>query len=409
MRSYTTSLDLPGDTYAYSVLRALRGAQLSCLHALSIAHPKPLNRTQLILATDYKKDEVTNAMRILESVFGFVARVGRYAGWVLTTKAQQLNLPLFSAFFEKSSPRAPAESDLIAFPNGSSSSFISISSNELVQQTTTTTPSESDFSAFVLTNQQTIDALPSAASELISNYLRGCKRATAESAVRVALARGDTLADIETEMILWVTYAESPLGKGIRSAPILAAAKLRNGEKCPDFLFRVNRKDREHGDAWAAWEEANETWLARLRELTGMEIPGRFYAARSSPQTNERVADANNDALQDIEPTVPLSNTVAVADHEPPTDSRAREIWSAALAELQLQMTKTTFETWVKPTFALRYDAASDELVIGVRNAYAKQWLSDRLFGMIERTVGYVVGHALRAITFELSTSEGGA
>lgn len=90
-----------------------------------------------------------------------------------------------------------------------------------------------------------------------------------------------------------------------------------------------------------------------------------------------------------------------------PRDLRAEEIWDAATTELQLQMTKATFETWVKPTFAIRYDAENNELVIGVRNAYGKQWLTDRLYGMIERTVTYVLGHPVGSINFELRTRGG--
>lgn len=66
------------------------------------------------------------------------------------------------------------------------------------------------------------------------------------------------------------------------------------------------------------------------------------------------------------------------------------QIWHTALGELQLQMTKATFDTWVKPTFALAYEDGA--FVVGVRNAYAKQWLENRLYGMIQRTLTHVLG-----------------
>lgn len=88
-----------------------------------------------------------------------------------------------------------------------------------------------------------------------------------------------------------------------------------------------------------------------------------------------------------------------------PLAPNAAHLWQAALGELQLQMTKATFDTWVKPTFALSYDAERAILVVGVRNAYAKQWLENRLYNMIERTLNHVLGHAAE-IRFVLKTRE---
>lgn len=88
-----------------------------------------------------------------------------------------------------------------------------------------------------------------------------------------------------------------------------------------------------------------------------------------------------------------------------PLAPNAAHLWQAALGELQLQMTKATFDTWVKPTFALSYDAERALLTIGVRNAYAKQWLENRLYGMIERTLNHVLGSPAE-IRFVLKTRE---
>lgn len=88
-----------------------------------------------------------------------------------------------------------------------------------------------------------------------------------------------------------------------------------------------------------------------------------------------------------------------------PLAPNAAHLWQAALGELQLQMTKATFDTWVKPTFAVSFDAERTILVVGVRNAYAKQWLENRLYGMIERTLNHVLGHPSE-IRFVLRTRE---
>ena len=62
--------------------------------------------------------------------------------------------------------------------------------------------------------------------------------------------------------------------------------------------------------------------------------------------------------------------------------------WKATLGELELQMTKATFNTWLKDTSLLRH---KDNLyVIGVRNAYAKDWLENRLRDTILRTLSTI-------------------
>jgi chromosomal replication initiator protein len=69
------------------------------------------------------------------------------------------------------------------------------------------------------------------------------------------------------------------------------------------------------------------------------------------------------------------------------------QVWQAALGELQLQMTKATFDTWVRNTFVISYEDGT--FLIGVRNGYAKDWMENRLLTIIKRTVAGIVGHAV--------------
>jgi chromosomal replication initiator protein len=75
----------------------------------------------------------------------------------------------------------------------------------------------------------------------------------------------------------------------------------------------------------------------------------------------------------------------------------ARDIWHATLGELQLQMTKATFDTWVRPTRALAFDpspGSGGALLVGVHSPYAKEWLENRLDTTIRRTVSGIVGES---------------
>ncbi|MCI0476568.1 MAG: chromosomal replication initiator protein DnaA [Anaerolineales bacterium] len=72
----------------------------------------------------------------------------------------------------------------------------------------------------------------------------------------------------------------------------------------------------------------------------------------------------------------------------------ANEIWHATLGELQLQMTKATFDTWVRPTHAIAY--RDGEMTVGVHSPYAKEWLENRLHTTIARTVTGIVGRSVQ-------------
>jgi hypothetical protein len=69
----------------------------------------------------------------------------------------------------------------------------------------------------------------------------------------------------------------------------------------------------------------------------------------------------------------------------------ADQIWQAALRELELQMTKATFDTWVRNTRAISHKDGT--FVIGVYDALARDWLENRLLTTVERTLVGIIGH----------------
>lgn len=62
--------------------------------------------------------------------------------------------------------------------------------------------------------------------------------------------------------------------------------------------------------------------------------------------------------------------------------------WKATLGELELQMTKATFNTWLRDATLLSCEEGV--YVIGVRNDYAKDWLENRLRDTILRTLAAI-------------------
>jgi len=63
----------------------------------------------------------------------------------------------------------------------------------------------------------------------------------------------------------------------------------------------------------------------------------------------------------------------------------AYQLWQATLGQLQLQLAKPTYDTWVRNTQAVSFE--DGVLVVGVHSAYAKDWLENRLYSTIQHTV----------------------
>jgi len=62
---------------------------------------------------------------------------------------------------------------------------------------------------------------------------------------------------------------------------------------------------------------------------------------------------------------------------------KAEQAWQATLGQLQMEMQKAAFDTWARDTELISYEDGS--FIIGVRNAYARDWLQSRLSSKVTR------------------------
>jgi len=83
----------------------------------------------------------------------------------------------------------------------------------------------------------------------------------------------------------------------------------------------------------------------------------------------------------------------------------AREIWEAALGELQLQVTKTNYDTWLRETVGLSYQ--DNQFVLGVPSPFAIEWLEKRLHSLIKKTIIGITGHDIK-VRFQIHSAEHG-
>jgi chromosomal replication initiator protein len=61
----------------------------------------------------------------------------------------------------------------------------------------------------------------------------------------------------------------------------------------------------------------------------------------------------------------------------------AEQAWQSVLGQLQMEMPRASFDTWVRDTHPVSYEKGV--LTVGVRNAYARDWLESRLASTVSR------------------------
>ena len=74
----------------------------------------------------------------------------------------------------------------------------------------------------------------------------------------------------------------------------------------------------------------------------------------------------------------------------------AEKAWQSALGQLQMEMPKASFDTWVRDTHIAAYSEGS--FTIGVRNAYARDWLESRLSSTVTRLLMGIMNRAVDVV-----------
>ena len=81
----------------------------------------------------------------------------------------------------------------------------------------------------------------------------------------------------------------------------------------------------------------------------------------------------------------------------------ASQAWQATLGQLQMEMPKATYDTWVKDTKYI--DHSKDTFIIGVQNAYARDWLENRLTSTATKMLSGIM-ECPQKVVFKLNSRE---
>jgi chromosomal replication initiator protein len=81
----------------------------------------------------------------------------------------------------------------------------------------------------------------------------------------------------------------------------------------------------------------------------------------------------------------------------------AKQVWRAALGELQVSLSPANFETWLRDTALV--DVDENRFRISVPNGFAKDWLESRYRSLISQTLARIVGYSVQ-VEFFISATE---
>jgi chromosomal replication initiator protein len=72
---------------------------------------------------------------------------------------------------------------------------------------------------------------------------------------------------------------------------------------------------------------------------------------------------------------------------------KAEQAWQAARGQLQIEMPRAAFDTWVHSAELVSYEDGS--FIIGVQNAYARDWLDSRLSSTVKRLLTGIMNRTI--------------
>lgn len=151
-----------------------------------------------------------------------------------------------------------------------------------------------------------------------------------------------------------------------------------------------------------AWEQASrfDDRIAGTRYLLG-QAPTPSSAPPPSPAPVQAAAinDHCVDPDDDTEPDGSMNDTPDIDVPDVVEADPNAEAWGIAYSQLEIQLDRASFETWLRGASYLR--AEDDVWVIGVANTYARDMLQHRLYREVRRVLGDVLGNRVE-LRFEV-------
>ena len=85
---------------------------------------------------------------------------------------------------------------------------------------------------------------------------------------------------------------------------------------------------------------------------------------------------------------------------------KAEQVWKTVLGDLEVQVPRPSYETWLSGTVGLAY--ADDEFVVGAPNAFVAEMLEQRMYSLISHALQRVVNESAE-IRFQVLSQTNGS
>lgn len=144
---------------------------------------------------------------------------------------------------------------------------------------------------------------------------------------------------------------------------------------------RFSRPKAEQPERLPAWDREPQSLPAPLSQFNGQTVQSAGVEQADKPGDSVQLAEE-------------LGATAVSAPFDP------HAVWQMLLDELALGMPSATYNTWVRDTWVIAYE--DGEFIIGIPNAYARDWLENRLRYKIKRALASIMQRTVQ-VNFKVS------
>ena len=151
------------------------------------------------------------------------------------------------------------------------------------------------------------------------------------------------------------------------------------------------------------WDDINNAihWYKRNRGEWTRQLKNARAARAAEERSQAKPGDQPDRHRPEYEPGGEETERVPVWDSSIQADPDARSLWAAVLADLQLQLPRPTFDTWLKPTAGVAFQG--DRFIVVAPTPFAVEWLERRMFHALQSTLERAAG---RGLQLQLQTLE---
>ena len=144
------------------------------------------------------------------------------------------------------------------------------------------------------------------------------------------------------------------------------------------------------------WDDINNAihWYKRNRGEWTRQLKNARAARAAEERKQAKPEDQADRHRPGYEPGGEETERIPVWDSSIQADPDARSLWGAVLADLQLQLPRPTFDTWLKPTAGVAFQG--DRFIVVAPTPFAVEWLEKRMFHALQSTLERAAGRGLQ-------------